>query len=210
MLVDCGVHGMGRGEHAMSEVIGDLISFCTDGDPAGPAIDVVVASHRHQDHVSGFADSRWSEVAVGEVWLPWCENPKDQEAQRLRTRLDGAARTLQLRFGADSPEVAGLALNSLSNERAMTTLREGFRGRPRRRYLSAERLSRRELKGLPDARVHLLGPSRTPAAIKAMNPPDLERWLALGANRGAGTAADGSPFGPAYRIADRDAYQPRP
>ena len=173
MLVDCGVHVLGRSEHAMATVVGDLIEVCSDD--ADPVIDVVVATHRHQDHVSGFDDARWSEVAVGEVWLPWSENPSDSVAQQLRTRLDATARNLHLRFGADSAEVAGLALNSLSNEKAMTTLRDGFRGRARRCYLSTEEPNRRELTGLPDARVHLLGPPRTPAAIKSMDPPELER-----------------------------------
>jgi beta-lactamase superfamily II metal-dependent hydrolase len=204
MLVDCGVHVLGRSEHAMATVVGDLIEVCSDdGDPV---IDVVVATHRHQDHVSGFDDARWSEVTVGEVWLPWSENPSDSVAQQLRTRLDATARNLQLRFGADSVEVAGLALNSLSNEKAMTTLRDGFRGRARRCYLSTEEPNRRELTGLPDARVHLLGPPRTPAAIKSMDPPELERWLTMDERASGRSDSLEIPFGPAYRITDRAAF----
>ena len=204
MLVDCGVHVLGRSEHAMATVVGDLIEVCSDdGDPV---IDVVVATHRHQDHVSGFDDARWSEVTVGEVWLPWSENPSDSVAQQLRTRLDATARNLHLRFGADSAEVAGLALNSLSNEKAMTTLRDGFRGRARRCYLSTEEPNRRELTGLPDARVHLLGPPRTPAAIKSMDPPELERWLTMDERASGRSDSLEIPFGPAYRITDRAAF----
>ena len=204
MLVDCGVHVLGRSEHAMATVVGDLIEACSDdGDPV---IDVVVATHRHQDHVSGFDDARWSEVTVGEVWLPWSENPSDSVAQQLRTRLDANARNLHLRFGADSAEVAGLALNSLSNEKAMTTLRDGFRGRARRCYLSTEEPNRRELTGLPDARVHLLGPPRTPAAIKSMDPPELERWLTVDERASGRSDSLEIPFGPAYRITDRAAF----
>ena len=204
MLVDCGVHVLGRSEHAMATVVGDLIEVCSDD--ADPVIDVVVATHRHQDHVSGFDDARWSEVTVGEVWLPWSENPSDSVAQQLRTRLDATARNLHLRFGADSAEVAGLALNSLSNEKAMTTLRDGFRGRARRCYLSTEEPNRRELTGLPDARVHLLGPPRTPAAIKSMDPPELERWLNMDERASGRSDSLEIPFGPAYRIADRAAF----
>jgi beta-lactamase superfamily II metal-dependent hydrolase len=204
MLVDCGVHVLGRSEHAMATVVGDLIEVCSDdGDPV---IDVVVATHRHQDHVSGFDDARWSEVTVGEVWLPWSENPSDSVAQQLRTRLDATARNLHLRFGADSAEVAGLALNSLSNEKAMTTLRDGFRGRARRCYLSTEEPNRRELTGLPDARVHLLGPPRTPAAIKSMDPPELERWLTMDERASGRSDSLEIPFGPAYRMTDRAAF----
>ena len=204
MLVDCGVYGLGRSEHAISTVVGDLIEVCSDD--ADPVIDVVVATHRHQDHVSGFDDARWSEVTVGEVWLPWSENPSDSVAQQLRTRLDATARNLHLRFGADSAEVAGLALNSLSNEKAMTTVRDGFRGRARRCYLSTEEPNRRELTGLPDARVHLLGPPRTPAAIKSMDPPELERWLTMDERASGRSDSLEIPFGPAYRIADRAAF----
>jgi beta-lactamase superfamily II metal-dependent hydrolase len=206
MLVDCGVHFQGLGENSMSAIVDDLIAEC-DQDGAGPQIDVVVASHRHQDHISGFANPRWSEVTVGEVWLPWCENPRDPVAQRLRTRLDATALALQQRFQADSPEMAALALNSLSNERAMSTLRDGFAGQARRRYLSAAEPTRRELAGLPGARIHLLGPSRSPEAIKAMDPPELERWLALDKAGGGETGSAEVPFGPAYEIADRADYR---
>ena len=224
MLVDCGVHGMGRSEHSLGTVITDVLETCRDGDGGAgggagaggkPVIDLVVASHRHQDHIAGFTDARWEEVTVGEVWLPWCEDPTDTEAQRLRTRLDGAARTLHQRFAVDGPEIAAIALNSLSNERAMTTLRDGFAGAPVRRFQSATAPVRTELPGLPDARIHLLGPARSEEAIKAMDPPELERWLALGAApaAGSGPGLSGSeslgPFGPAYGIADRDLFRQR-
>ena len=153
MLVDCGVHGMGRGEHSLGTVISDLIATCSDGDGGAPVIDLVVASHRHQDHIAGFTDARWGDVTVGEVWLPWCEDPTDTEAQRLRTRLDGAARTLHQQFAVDGPEIAAIALNSLSNERAMTTLRDGFAGQPTRRFLSAAR-TRTDRAGRAAGRAH--------------------------------------------------------
>jgi beta-lactamase superfamily II metal-dependent hydrolase len=207
MLVDCGVHGMGRGKHEMRAIVDDIVGTCRD-DGGAARLNVVAATHRHQDHISGFANSRWAEVEVGEVWLPWSENPRDQVAQRLRTRLDALARTLSLQLAAFDADGAALALNSLSNEKAMTTLRTGFAGQPRRRYLSAEQPQRRELPGLPAAQAYVLGPSRTPEAIKAMDPPAIERWLSASA---AGGESDGQPadslFPEAYRIGDRAAYE---
>jgi hypothetical protein len=116
------------------------------------------------------------------------------------------ARTLALQLAFDADGTA-LALNSLSNEKAMSTLRTGFAGQPRRRYLSAEQPQRRELAGLPAARAHVLGPSRTAEAIKAIDPPAIERWLSAI----AGGVVDGqpteSPLPEAYRIVDPAAYE---
>ena len=203
MLVDCGVHGMGRGEHSLGAVISDLIATCSDGDGGAPVIDLVVASHRHQDHISGFTDARWGDVTVGEVWLPWCEDPSDTEAQRLRTRLDAAARTLHRQFAVDGPEIAAIALNSLSNERAMATLRDGFAGQPARRFLSASAPVRTELVGLPDARIHLLGPARSEDAIRD------RRWTRRSWNAGslwarASVRARSDPAGRTRRPARSD------
>ncbi len=204
MLIDCGVHGMGRGDHPLSEVIDDIVAESRDEHGAS-FLDVVVATHRHQDHISGFTDARWASVAVGEVWLPWCEDPGDSIAQGLRTRLDAAARTLALRFAAALPEAAGLAFNSLTNEKAMATLREGFAGTPRREYLSTEKPARRELPGLRGGRVYLLGPSRSKEALVRMEPPKAERWLDA-----PGTVRDGgeSPFVPGF-VFDETALRAR-
>lgn len=46
-------------------------------------IDVVVGTHRHSDHVSGFEQKIWSKVQVSEVWLPWTENPNGARARRF-------------------------------------------------------------------------------------------------------------------------------
>jgi glyoxylase-like metal-dependent hydrolase (beta-lactamase superfamily II) len=45
----------------MREVVRQIIAEVTDQDGT-PRIDVVVATHRHRDHVSGFADLQWSGV----------------------------------------------------------------------------------------------------------------------------------------------------
>ena len=94
MLLDCGVHGGGGSGHPMSEIVPRIIADCTD--PDGPHIDVVVVSHRHLDHVSGFTRSTdWHQVTVDEVWLPFTENPEDAlggvDPQRAVTRREEAA-----------------------------------------------------------------------------------------------------------------------
>lgn len=205
MLVDCGVHGLGRGDHPLHVIVGDIVKAATDGDGT-PRIDVVVATHRHQDHVSGFADEQWEGVEVGEVWLPWSEDPTDTSARTLTARLNDLARRLHLQLAADAPEASAMALNSLANERAMRTLQSGFAGSPTRKYLSAETPIPLDMPGLRAGRIHLLGPSKSPAAIKAMEPPRAEQWLRMGADHDAPEGTAESPFPPEYGIPDVDSF----
>ncbi len=52
----------------------------------GGEIDVLVVTHEHWDHVSGFAEARevWLRMAIREIWLAWTEDPGDALASRLR------------------------------------------------------------------------------------------------------------------------------
>ncbi|NLI17473.1 MAG: MBL fold metallo-hydrolase, partial [Actinomycetales bacterium] len=81
MLVDCGVHNQGQARpirDSVRAIIADLRAASADGVPR---LDVVVATHRHADHVSGFAVDDWEEVEVGEVWLPYVADDDDPDAQ---------------------------------------------------------------------------------------------------------------------------------
>src|SRR5215207_3930790 len=72
MLVDCGYHSQGKGK--FSDV--DLVTQIKK-DLAGKGLDVVVATHRHQDHISGFGETAlWADIPVEEVWLPFTADPK--------------------------------------------------------------------------------------------------------------------------------------
>ena len=53
--------------------------------PTGGHLDRVVATHEHQDHVSGFnGTGNAKRVEVDHVWLAWTENPADELAERSR------------------------------------------------------------------------------------------------------------------------------
>ena len=94
MLIDCGVHNASqRGADIPGEVIPDILAQCRAA--TGKArLDVVVATHHHLDHVSGFRFEGWDEVEVGEVWLPWTEDPTDPEALRIREKQSKRAKFL--------------------------------------------------------------------------------------------------------------------
>lgn len=187
VLVDCG--SIAKGPHDMESVVEKIISDVKDEDGV-PRIDIVVASHRHRDHVSGFASNAWSEVEVGEVWLPWTEDPKDPEATRIRERQASLALNLAAAFapklGASStePSIEGwtneqhqMALNALANEKAMATLHHGFAGSPVRRFLP---LRRRNVPiSVGSALFHIAGPAFTEDVIRDMDPPAGHSYLAM-------------------------------
>src|SRR5262245_24590099 len=75
VLVDCGVHK--RGDIGKLEAVVENIATETKGKLA-----LVVATHAHEDHISGFGKyaERFHAMKVEQVWMPWCENPEDKVA----------------------------------------------------------------------------------------------------------------------------------
>jgi len=72
MLIDCG----------MLTGNSDLLKQCIENikDECGGMLDLVVQSHEHKDHISGFNlknDNKkllWDSIEVADVWLAWTEN----------------------------------------------------------------------------------------------------------------------------------------
>lgn len=213
ILIDCGVHAAGRNTNFdIKEVVSKIIEDVTDKGME-PYIDVVICTHRHQDHIMGFADARWSDVSVGEVWMPWTEDPKDSEARKLKslqsrlaTQLtDSFARRL-LAPSISEPEklrlsgLKDLAVNSMSNTNAMKTLHDGFSNNPLHRYLPPSQRKEHTFttENLPGVVVHVLGPSRDPDVIRKMNPPAAQSYLAM--NECASVGQSIRPFRESWAI----------
>ncbi len=227
-LVDCGSIKAGAAG-SMTDLVDQIVDdLAAEGAP--PRLDVVVATHRHKDHVGGFSRDRWSEVEVGEVWLSWIEDPTDDAARGLQARQRGFAASLgralvgmhggdglaaaamgvdevEARLeeladglgmqadGAQQPQAlaALMALNALSNERAMRTLHAGFAGGPARRFL-ARQAAPLDQNVLPGVTVHVLGPDTREEVMKKMDPPAGKSFFrAAAAGAGAGEAV--LPFG---------------
>ena len=92
VLVDCGVfNGTSGGADRMRAVAADVVE-ATDG-----RLDVLVLSHEHWDHLSGFQWARQTfedDLQIDEVWAAWTENPADPDAVRYQHELDAAFGTL--------------------------------------------------------------------------------------------------------------------
>jgi len=176
MLIDCGVLlGTKDADAKMTSVARDI------ADVTGRKLDVVVATHEHWDHLSGFLQARevFDEIEIKEVWLAWTEDPADALAARLRQQreqtlhgLRVVARHLagvdtaaaeQLRgplsfFGAANGQTTRDALNYLVKHRT----------KPRIRYRRPGEAIK--VPGLPQARIYLLGPPRDETLIRRSNP----------------------------------------
>jgi len=231
MLVDCGVHSQGKARPLLDVVraiISDLAEVADPGTP--PTLDVVVATHHHADHISGFAYDDWDEVQVGEVWVSFVEDDSDDDARALKNGLSRAAGSLNTLITrapvalndearTKALGIAGpLAMNSLGNEDAMDRLlgRNGkhFLNVPTVRYLPQKVEEFNAIPtSIPDVTVHILGPSRDPDQLKLMNPPMSARWLAIqqaledeSANESAGGQALGKPlFNNIYGVTEDEA-----
>lgn len=218
ILVDCGRHFQtpkGTPKTANLPVSEDAIVRQIIADatgPQGPRIDVVIATHRHQDHVSGFSSKLWGEVSVGEVWMPWTEDPTDPEAARIRRVQTGLAKRLEAdvaRRGITDPVVRGLVANSLGNAPAMKTLHEGFKGGPRRRFLEGK-MQKLKPPILPGVAVHVLGPARDEAIIREMDPPVGQSYLRARAFSSTDASDDPRrPFDERWRCNDPVEADPR-
>jgi beta-lactamase superfamily II metal-dependent hydrolase len=198
VLIDCGVHASGRNPKlSISELVKKIVEDVTEDET--PRIDVVIATHRHQDHVEGFREALWAKVEVGEVWMPWTENRKDPVATEIRDTQGKIASKLEetLKKKLLDPQKLGLSRakikemkelldfiwNSLPNAKPMDTLHEGFAGgvKVRRRFLpyKTRRKNSFETDLLPGVIIHAMGPSRDPEVIRDMNPPKGKSYLRL-------------------------------
>jgi beta-lactamase superfamily II metal-dependent hydrolase len=228
ILIDCG--SITEGGAQVSKVAKDVIEACGP-QGAAPRLELVVATHRHRDHVGGFADPAWSAVEVGEVWMPWTEDPLDADATRLRNRQSGFALALTRataitglsqdddplaptagpKAKAKDAEIAvhAVALNALTNEKAMATLHKGFAGKAPRRFLPLkdQTCEAREIEGLPGVRIHVLGPPRDEKAMASMNPPEGGAYLRARAAAGEGEpVTSATAFSKRWQL-DRTAFE---
>ena len=86
MLIDCGLFRGSDAEKETLQAVVEDIAKTTKG-----RLDVVVATHEHQDHLSGFwyAQAIFKEkIKIDKVWLAWTERPGEPRARQLKDKID--------------------------------------------------------------------------------------------------------------------------
>jgi beta-lactamase superfamily II metal-dependent hydrolase len=205
MLIDCGVVlGTPDPVPTMTRVVEDIVAA------TGGEIDVLVVTHEHWDHVSGFVQASnlfFHELRVHNVWLAWTEDPKDKLAAKLRSERRTAEKALRMAvqhlamFGASE---AAARVDSLvgffgartgTTEAALDNVKKVGHGNTRYCQPGEPPIA---LADVPGVRFWVLGPPRDERLIKKANP-----------NKGDAYGLDASPGGrQAYMLAALGAGEP--
>ena len=145
-LIDCGTLGT-SGDVTMAEVVADIIRE-TGGIPATAAdseraagegevrgdaaesrpgrLDLLVATHEHKDHVSGFntqRDAFEKQLTVDHVWLAWTEDGSDPLAREVEKHKEDVIRSVALAAHA----LAGGHAAAPGDQPALANMRSGMR-----------------------------------------------------------------------------------
>ena len=181
ILIDCGA--LHRDKTFMTGVVEHIRDTVRDGRTDGKArLDVVVATHEHKDHVSGFNQARDvfnNDFDFGAVWLAWTENLTKPEIRRLKEAKAKAVAKLQAALASPLAAAAGLqgveALLGFSEDDDTTdskTVAEALEYlKLRGKDAGALRYCEPgedpfELDGVPGVLVYVLAPSHDPGFMK--------------------------------------------
>lgn len=84
VLIDCGTLGTTTNQNPMSDIVASIRTA------TGDHLDLVVATHEHKDHLSGFSSRKkdFADMTIDRFWVAWTENPADQTARALKKYAD--------------------------------------------------------------------------------------------------------------------------
>jgi hypothetical protein len=180
VLIDCGVIlGTKNPEKIMTAVAEDV------RQRTGGRIHVLVATHEHWDHLSGFVQAQdvFKQITVDTVWLAWTEDPANALAKRLKAQRHRAVRALHLAVQAlrargdagDMPDQVGEVLGFFGPLGAgggpgTADALAFLKGHGRHVRYCHPGEAPLALPGVSGVRVYVLGPPEDEARIKKSNP----------------------------------------
>ena len=180
MLIDCGAL---NSQHYTAQRMVEVVEHILDVTKG--RIDVIVLTHEHWDHISGFkqAEALFMDKArckVGEVWTAWTEDPKRTDVAKLKERFKKKKKAVRAAMDRIPPALADQRLAAYG--KAIGELFGFFGGLGaapgvtestwdaalklgKSRYLDPKKPPI-ELAELPGIRIYPLGPPEDPEFIK--------------------------------------------
>jgi hypothetical protein len=218
LMIDCGVIlGTPDPSTKMTEVVENIVAT-TQGE-----IDLLIATHEHWDHLSGFVQAKasFAKLKVNEVWLGWTEDNKDELTRKLKAEKGLALAALRMGLGQlelagdahadEAAELGGIleffgAAKGASTGDALDNVRKMS---SKLRYCLPTDVPTTPAGA--GARFYILGPPHDEKKLRKINPSSTNRetyGIALDSFRmfmeGAGTALQtsdsGRPFDQQYEI----------
>ena len=176
LLIDCGVVNRTKNPRPLMSGVAQNIS-----DETGKVLDLVVATHAHTDHLSGFtqAEPVFADVTMKRLWLSWMDQPGNQAAKRiqndlvnkltavraavslLRTANREAADRVQGLLDFFGPGAAGDEMETIIQSLRDKTQTSPEYQKPGTTFLLPE---------VPNVRVYVLGPPTKNKDFTVMNP----------------------------------------
>jgi beta-lactamase superfamily II metal-dependent hydrolase len=163
VLIDCGTIGK---IELLKNAIDNLQEMLPDAEETGKKrLDLLVATHRHRDHIKGFDPKLFESIQIKNIWLSAAMDPDHTQAEGSRKLHAFATTAVQAITSSSlslSPELQAFAsLYSLSNDAAMDALRkELLDGGSRLEYVHAGMSSEELDLPLQDTVIHVLAPEK--------------------------------------------------
>ncbi|MBX3171851.1 MAG: MBL fold metallo-hydrolase [Candidatus Eremiobacteraeota bacterium] len=126
MLIDCGCWT--RSADEIRPYVAKLV------EEVGGAVDALVVTHEHKDHVLGFQASKelFKKLKIGEIWMAWTEEDEDSEVKRWKEKYGQRKMALaesarRLKAAVDSDSFAG-QLREMRGGDGLLGMRKTFAG----------------------------------------------------------------------------------
>lgn len=228
MLIDCGLlQGTDNGAAIMTAVANDIKDSLPSkiiDEKSKKWLDVVVLTHEHVDHISGFSQARdvFDEIHFGQVWTGWTEDeshpkygPVRERFKKQLTGLKASVTRLQGVQGSLGSSIESLLHEFLDEGLGVSGSSGGGRAKTWKYALDKSVKHPRYccpgetflLEEFDDVRVYVLGPPMEYERFTRVNPPEEETYreernnFALADSFFAAVAGDSEEFDP-------ELYQP--
>jgi hypothetical protein len=163
VLIDCGA--LSRSAAQMQALVGHVEAETKRADGTS-RIDLLVATHEHRDHLSGFNQARdgFERIEIGAVWMGWTEKPGDRQAEALAGRRNAAAARLRAALASPRGRAAAVA-GALGGLAGLAAFHDDDSAEPPGRRTIADALEYVRHRGLKVGAMEYLEPGEPPRTL---------------------------------------------